>query len=82
MKRNKKGNVFLGVIIAFLVWSSGVLFLPYIEDLITSSRSSLSCSLTTITSGAMLQCLTLDAIVPYFILFIISVAVGYLVAKQ
>jgi len=80
-KWNKKGNIFLGLVVAIIIWFYGILFLPFIADTIVGSRIDLSCaSSTTITSGTMMTCLLFSGIVPYFLWFIISCAIGYLIS--
>ena len=77
---NKKGNAFLGVALAIFLFVMGILFLPFLTDDITTARGLLDCSnSSTISDGTKLLCLNIDLLVPYFILFIVSVALGYLV---
>ena len=80
---NKRGNVFLGIVVAILIWFYGILFLPFITDTISTSRIDLSCaSATTITSGTMMTCLLFSGLVPYFIWFIVSAALGYIIGGK
>lgn len=76
---NKRGSIFLGVTIGIFIWIMGVLFLPFMTDDISTLRTSLDCSNTSISGGTMLTCLFTDALVPYFIWFFVSLALGFLV---
>lgn len=78
---NNKGSVFFGVIIAIFIFATGVLFIPYVADDITSLRTTLNCGDTSanLTNGEMLVCLQASALVPYLIWFFTSIAIGYLV---
>lgn len=76
---NKRGNVFLGVALGLFIFIMGILFLPFLTDDITTVRTLLDCSnVAGITDGTKLMCLNIDALVPYFIWFIVSVGLGYL----
>lgn len=74
---NKKGNIFLSIAVCLFLWIMGILFLPFITEGITDARTLIECSSTTISDGAKLMCLNFDLLVPYFIWFIGSVAIGY-----
>jgi len=78
---NKKGSIFLGVIIGLFIYISGVLFLPFITDDITTTRSSLDCSNSSISDGIKLTCLTVDLVVPYYIWFFISLLIGFIIGS-
>jgi hypothetical protein len=80
--KNKKANIFLGVVVALAVWIFGILFLPFITDDIVTARTALSCATDSISDGVMLNCLTIDLIVPYFIIFLISLALGFLAGSN
>lgn len=80
--KNKRGNIFLGVMIAIAVWFFGILFLPFITDDITTARDALNCVSTSISHGTMLTCLTIDLVVPYFIIFLVGLALGYLTGSS
>ena len=76
---NKKGNLFLGFALCIFLWAMGILFLPFITEGITDARVLIECSNSSgITDGTKLMCLNLDIIVPYFIWFVASVALGYI----
>ena len=80
---NKKGNFFWGSVIGIYVFIMGVLFIPFITPLITQQRTDLNCALPgSITGGTMLTCLLGDLIIPYFIWFIVSFALGYIGGKS
>lgn len=79
---NKRGNIFFGVVIGIFLFAMGVLFIPFLTDDITTSRTALNCSTpTNITGGVMLTCLLGDLLVPYFIWFFISLLIGYIIGN-
>lgn len=77
---NRKGNMYFGIIIGIFVFVTGVLFIPFITDDITTARNNLQCSSpTTITSGTMLTCLLFSSLTPYLIWFFVSLLLGFIV---
>lgn len=79
--KNKRGSAWLGIVVALLIWSALVLFLPYITDLIATARVSLTCT-SPVSSGVSLMCLGLSGATPYFIILFAGGAIGYLVGKK
>jgi len=75
---NKKGNLYLGVVFALFFFMFGMLMLPILKDGVTSARTNVGCSTSTISDGSKLVCLGLDSGVPYFILGIITLAGGFI----
>ena len=79
---NKRGNIFFGIAIFFLIYVFGVLFLPFIADDIATTRIQLDCTNVNIIDGAKLNCLLTDVLMPYFILFFISASAGFLIGRN
>lgn len=79
---NKKGNIFMGVAITLIVYIFGILFLPFIIDDITNSRTDLDCTNTDISDGSKLTCLAISGLAPYFIWLVISIALGFLAGRR
>lgn len=75
---NKRGNIFFGVTIGIFLWIMGILILPFITDDVTTARTNLDCSNSSITDGTKLTCLYIDILTPYFIWFLLSVVLGYI----
>jgi len=75
---NKKGNVFFGATLGIVCFIVGVLIIPFFTDDITIARNNLDCTNVTITDGTKLTCLLGDMVIPYFIWFFASLAVGIL----
>ena len=77
---NKRGNIFFGFTIGLVVFIFGVLFIPFFTDDITIARDDLDCSNYggngSISDGTKLTCLQIDLIIPYFIWFFVSLAIG------
>ena len=82
MKMNKRGSVFFGVGIGIAVFIFGVLFLPFVMDDLTTFRAAMDCSNVDITGGNMLSCLVGDLVVPYLIIFFISLSLGFIVGAR
>lgn len=80
--KNKKGNIFLGVTIALFLWISGVIILPFVLDDVDSFRTAMECSDSSITDGEKISCLFGDALIPYYIWFFASLAIGYLAGAK
>jgi len=79
---NKRGGIFLAVIIGLFIFVLGILFIPYFADDITTTRGDLSCSDSEgITGGTMLTCLLTDLVLPYFIWFLSSMLIGFILGK-
>ena len=82
MKMNKRVSIFFGVTIALFLYITGVLIMPFLVDDVTTFRTVMECSDTSISDGSKLSCLFGDALIPYYIWFFISLAVGYLVGAN
>ena len=77
IKLNKRGSIFLGIALGVFIFICGVLILPFIADDVTTFRTALNCS-GDISSGTMITCLFGGALVPYYIWFFSSLAIGLL----
>lgn len=81
---NKKGALFLSIIIAGMLFMSGMVLLNYLKTEVssTTSASGLNCdSASTISDGVKLTCLITDSVIPVFIISLISVAGGIIIGK-
>lgn len=76
---NKKGAVFLGVVLCLFLWATGVLLIPYVTDVIDWQRGELSCSSNDLAGYVRLMCLLTDSFIPYFIYFLLLTSVGLIV---
>ncbi len=82
MIKGKKGSMFLGIGLGIFIFVMGVLILPYIADDVTTFRTALDCTDTTITNGAKLTCLFGGALIPYYIWFFTSLALGLVIGGR
>ena len=80
--RNKKGNVYLGISIALFIWVFGILFLPFVMDEVATTKTLLDCTNTSITGGTMLSCLAVSGVIPYLILTLVAVALGFIAGSR
>jgi uncharacterized membrane protein len=69
----------LGIGIALFVWVFGILFLPFLIDDITTFRTDMDCSNTSISGGSMLVCLAGGITAPLWIWTILSLAIGFII---
>jgi hypothetical protein len=76
---NKRGgSFFFGLTIGIVLFIFGVLLIPFFTDDITTARDSshLDCSNVSISDGVKFTCLQIDLVIPFFIWFFVSLAVG------
>ena len=80
---NKKGNILFSFMIFMFLFFAGVMFINFITDDITLTRSSqnLNCQDTTISDGAKVTCLGIDLVVPYILVGVLSIG-GTLVVNK
>jgi len=79
---NKKGSMGIAIVSAIFIFIIGLMCINFITDEITRARIDLNCSdATGISDGTKLLCLVIDTQVPYWILLIVSISVGGLIAR-
>ena len=72
----------LAILSALAVFVCGFLFINFLMPEVTTFRTSMSCSsVDTISDGQKIVCLFGDATVPYFILGLLSLAIGGITAR-
>lgn len=76
--KNKKGTLFIGFLFAFFFFMLGVWLIPSMQDSVTSTRTSIGCTNSSISDGAKLTCLMADSGVPYFIVIILTLVGGFI----
>lgn len=82
MKMNKRGAVFIGIIIGLIIYMSGVLFIPFLTDSIDETRVALDCTNMAISYGNKFTCLQTDIVIPYFIWLFVSMALGIILEDK
>jgi len=79
---NKRGNIGIGVITAIFIFLIGFATLNLLLPEVSTFRVDMHCdSPDDITDSTKLLCLVVDLAIPYWIVVIISVAIGGIVAK-
>jgi len=83
---NKGQSILMGVVVGFFLFLIGMVLLNYIDadtwvDGEDSLINELNCDDSGISDGTKLTCLIGEAIVPYFIIGIISAAGGIITAR-
>lgn len=82
--RNKHGQTLgIAVIAAIMIFIVGMLSINFVKPAVTEARDAahLNCADPTISDGTKMLCLTVDLVVPYFIILIFSAAGGLIVAR-
>ena len=78
----KKGSVYFSIMIAIVVFMTGMIIVNFMKTEVTNARVSLSCTTpATITDGTKVLCLITDSVVPYFIVLVLSIALGVITEK-
>jgi hypothetical protein len=81
---NNRGQVFVTVIVAIMIFLVGITFLNYFKDDIPIIRNSenLDCSNASgISDGNKLSCLVIGLAIPYLFLVIVSLSGGLIADK-
>lgn len=81
---NKRGGSFLlSILIFFILFAAGVMFINFVTTDIDSVRTSqnLNCDSNSISDGAKVTCLGIDLVVPYIIVSMISLGGALIVNK-
>lgn len=78
----KGGGFFFGITIGIFIFIVGVLLIPFFTDDITTVRTSLDCTNMSISNGTKLTCLQIDLLVPYLIVFFVSLAGGIIAGSN
>lgn len=80
MIKGKKGSIFLGIALGIFMFIMGVLIMPFLLDDVSTFRVALNCANgSSITDGTKLTCLFGGALIPYYIWFFTSLALGLVV---
>ena len=80
---NNKGQMFMAVLFAVVVFVFGMLFINFIKDdiTITTSVTGLDCDNMAISDGTKMVCLGFDLGIPYLFLLIVSASAGLIAAR-
>lgn len=80
---NKKGQLGISIIVAIMIFMTGIILINILKPEITTARSSnaLDCSNSSITDSTKLTCLVFDLGIPYFIVIVLSATGGMVVSK-
>lgn len=82
MIKNKKGSMFMSIIMAIMLFMIGMIVVNFIKTPIDDARASLNCdNAAAITDGTKLVCLTMDISLVYWIILVVSIAGGAILDK-
>ncbi len=77
------GHIWLGIIVAIMLFASGMMIVNLIKPEITLFRQAINmdCNNIDISDGAKVTCLGVDLLIPILIVTVVSVAGGYIASK-
>ena len=82
MINNKKGSMFISIIMAIMLFMIGMVVVNFIKAPIDDARISLNCdNAAAISDGTKMLCLVEDISLVYFMVLVISIAGGCLIDK-
>ena len=80
---NKGAGLLIAFLVAGMLFAAGILMVNFLKPEVSLAISSnqLDCNNLTISDGVKLTCLALDAVVPYSIVLVISIAGGIVASR-
>jgi len=80
---NKGQSTMLAIVVGIMIFIAGMLFVNPIKDDVTTARAAdqMDCGNLSISDGAKVTCLGIDAVVPYFILIVLGAAGGIIFSR-
>ena len=82
MQMNKKGSAYAVIIVAFILFTTGLIVANFLKAPIDDARTGLDCANSAgISDGTKFLCLNIDFVMIYFIILIFSIAGGVLADK-
>jgi len=79
--QNKTGSMYFSIIIALVLFMVGMVVVNILKPEVTTARLALDCAGTPATDGTKVLCLITDSVVPYFIILVLSIALGVITEK-
>ena len=79
---NKKGTMYGAILMAIMLFMTGMIVVNFLKSPIDDARASLNCdSAGSISDGTKILCLNVDIAIVYFIVLILSIAGGVILDK-
>lgn len=79
---NRGQSLGIGIISAIFIFIVGIMFINFLMPEVTEARNNLACSdSANISDGTKLLCLVIDTVVVYWILLIVSIAIGFIIVR-
>ena len=79
---NKKGNLGIAIVTSIVIFIIGFASLNLLMPEVTQFRTDMDCATAAdISDGTKVLCLIVDTTIPYWILLILSLSVGGIVAR-
>lgn len=83
MAMNNKGQALLvGIMIFFMGVVTAIFLIEPLQDMITDSRTVMSCGTSNLTTGVAATCLIVDLYLPYFIGVVLFAAGGLIIYNK
>lgn len=82
MFQSKKANMYSIILMAFMLFTIGMIVVNFLKAPIDDARTDLNCANSgSITDGTKLMCLNIDITLVYFIILVCSIAGGVILDK-
>jgi len=79
---NKKGNVFMIILMAFILFMVGMIVMNFLMPEVSLTRIQLNCANPgSISDGTKFMCLMTDVAIPYFFILVLSISGGVILDK-
>jgi len=80
---NKGQSLALGIMSALFVFIVGMLIINFLMPEVSTTRIDLNCdNASAISDGTKLLCLAVGTTIPYWILLIFSIAIGFITVRM
>ena len=81
--KNKKGQaIFVGIMVAIMVFITVVVLITPLKDVVTTGRDNLNCEYTNLTAGERATCILVDMWLFYFVGSCIAAGIGFVTGKR
>lgn len=80
-KMNRRGGTMMSILFAVFMFLFGMLFINFFMDDVTTAKTALQCSSSTISDGGKLMCLMIGSTIPYWIWMIVALCGGIILDR-
>ena len=81
---NSRGqSMGLGILSAIFIFIVGIMFINFLMPEVTNERTELNCAdASSISDGTKLLCLVVGTTIPYLIILIFSIVIGFITSRM